>query len=77
MIYCEILYPEGYRYYCLSDHSFNNLIDEMAFVNRADRVWAETNEGIEYIKLRHGGNPGTTPVNMEEFFWIKLKAITV
>jgi len=42
--------------------------------NRANRVWQENDQGISFIKNRYV-DPNT-PVDMEEFMWIKLNSAT-
>jgi hypothetical protein len=42
-------------------------------VSFADRVWQEDDTGIKFLKNRNG-NPETTPVDMKEFFWVKLSS---
>jgi hypothetical protein len=42
----------------------------------ADRVWAEEDGQVRYLKYRHG-DPGLAQVDVKEFFWIKLKAEAV
>lgn len=40
----------------------------------AERIWVEDNRGVYYQKNRNV-DPQTTPVDMEEFLFIKLKAV--
>lgn len=43
---------------------------------QAHRVWEETESGVEFIKHRYL-DPSTTTVDLEEFFWIKLKSQSI
>lgn len=58
--------------YCATDLPGGPLVPLrlMAF---ADRVWQEDDTGIKFLKNRNG-NPETTPVDMKEFFWVKLSS---
>ena len=38
----------------------------------AERAWQEDETGVKFVKNRHGEN---IPVDMKEFFWIKLQAV--
>jgi hypothetical protein len=42
----------------------------------SDRVWAEEDHGVRFMKNRHR-DAESTPVDIPEFFWIKLKCRTV
>jgi len=44
----------------------------MQFANRA---WLESDDGVRFVKHRYVDE--TSPVDMKEFMWIKLKAQTV
>ena len=40
----------------------------------AQRVWEESGSGVKFIK-HINSDPEKTPVDLKEFFWIKLKSI--
>jgi hypothetical protein len=40
------------------------------------RVWAEGKDGVKYLKNRFTGSKDS-PIDMKEFFWIKLKSKTI
>lgn len=40
----------------------------------ASRAWQEDESGVKFVKNRHGEN---MPVDMKEFFWIKLQAVSL
>jgi hypothetical protein len=42
----------------------------------SDRVWAEDEYGVRFLKNRYE-SLGSARVDMKEFFWIKLKSQTV
>ena len=42
----------------------------------SNRVWVEEDTGVRFLKHRFS-EASTTPVDMKEFFWIKLKSATV
>jgi hypothetical protein len=39
----------------------------------AERVWSEEDDGVKFIKNRRT-EKNNTPVDMKEFFWIKLRS---
>jgi hypothetical protein len=39
----------------------------------AERVWSEEDDGVKFIKNRRTAK-NNTPVDMKEFFWIKLRS---
>lgn len=39
----------------------------------SDRVWSEEDHGVKFIKNRRT-EKNNTPVDMKEFFWIKLRS---
>lgn len=39
----------------------------------AERVWSEEDHGVKFIKNRRT-EKNNTPVDMKEFFWIKLRS---
>jgi hypothetical protein len=40
------------------------------------RVWAEGKDGVKYLKNRFTGSKDS-PIDMKEFFWIKLRSKTI
>ena len=42
----------------------------------SDRVWAEEDDGVRFMKNRRQ-QAESTPVDEKEFFWIKLKCQTI
>jgi hypothetical protein len=42
----------------------------------SERVWAEGKSGVRYLKNRRTGSKDS-PIDMKEFFWIKLKSKTI
>jgi hypothetical protein len=39
----------------------------------SERVWAEGKDGVRYLKNRITGSKNS-PIDMKEFFWVKLKS---
>jgi hypothetical protein len=39
----------------------------------SDRMWSEEDDGVKFIKNRRT-EKNNTPVDMKEFFWIKLRS---
>ena len=39
----------------------------------SERVWAEEEDGVRYLKNRTTGSKDS-PIDMKEFFWIKLRS---
>jgi hypothetical protein len=42
----------------------------------SERVWAEGKSGVKYLKNRRTGSKDS-PIDMKEFFWIKLRSKTI
>jgi hypothetical protein len=42
----------------------------------SERVWAEEKDSVKYLKNRLTGSKDS-PIDMKEFFWIKLKSKTI
>ena len=42
----------------------------------SDRAWAEEDSGVRFIKNRFA-DASITEVDMKEFFWIKLRSVSV
>ena len=42
----------------------------------SNRVWAEEDEGVRFLKHRYS-EASQTLVDMKEFFWVKLKSVNV
>jgi hypothetical protein len=68
MLYYEIQYPEGPRYFC-----HRNGIGLFQQAQMAQRIWHEKDHEIVWLKHRLGGR--MTPIDMKEFFWVKLTAV--
>ena len=80
VVYCELSddsaarlnLPKYFTYHSTSFgvHGKDNLL------HWADRIWIQDDQGIRYAKNRNS-DPDTTPVDMKEFMWIKLKSETI
>jgi hypothetical protein len=46
-------------------------------MRNSERVWGETDDGTVYFIKHRQSIPHDTLVDMKEFFWIKLKSVTV
>lgn len=46
----------------------------MSAMYAAERAWQEDESGVKFVKNRHGEN---MPVDMKEFFWVKLQAVSL
>jgi hypothetical protein len=46
----------------------------MAAMYSSERAWQEDETGVKFVKNRHGEN---MPVDMKEFFWVKLQAVNL
>ncbi len=67
----------GGKYFALYDTRKSKVMmgsDRYLLIN-SNRVWAEEDEGVRFIKHRYS-EAETTPVDMKEFLWIKLKSQT-
>ena len=42
----------------------------------SERVWAEGKGGVRYLKNRFTGSKDS-PIDMKEFFWVKLRSKTI
>lgn len=71
MFYFEIKYPEGTKYFY---HGKDWSRGQRDLWQRAHRVWHEKEHEIVWAKNRLSDSQ-TTPVNMEEFFLVKLSAV--
>ena len=72
MFYLEVLkdFRINGRGYYAGVYKFRQFVPHEYSAN-ADRMWYETERGtVWYPKAQHR----TEPVDMDEFFWIKLKA---
>lgn len=47
-----------------------------ALMQKSDRAWAEEEDGVRFLKHRYS-DASVTPVDMKEFFWIKLRSVSV
>ena len=53
-----------------------NTTRHLGLMLNSDRAWEESENGVRFIKNRLL-DVNTTEVDMKEFFWIKLKSVTV
>lgn len=63
------------KYYAMRtkySHLQNIVPGPLDLIQRANRVWLEEDTGIKFIKNRY--NSEDYPVDLKEFFWIKLQA---
>lgn len=77
-VYVEEIDPETEKvvHRVLSNINVRSMLLDLNKRNRYHtiRVWAEYNSGnVRFIKHRYL-DPSTTTVDLEEFFWIKLKS---
>jgi hypothetical protein len=42
----------------------------------SERVWAEGKDSVKYLKNRFTGSKDS-PIDMKEFFWVKLRSKTI
>lgn len=67
----------GHKYLALYDaDNLNNLgkgSQLWKMTALAERVWSEEDHGVKFIKNRRT-EKNNTPVDMKEFFWIKLRS---
>lgn len=71
----SVIHELGSRYF-----ASYNVIDGFQYnkyVMRADRVWGEHPDGRAYFVKNRWKDCTQTPVDMKEFFWIKLKCQTI
>ena len=84
--YAREYLPAGVKY--LVDHSVRHWYAAMASYTGdgklrecmmgSDRIWQEDSNGaVRYTKNRFADNWSTALVDMNEFFWIKLKCHTL
>jgi hypothetical protein len=69
MLYYEIQYPEGPKYFY---HATG--IGLLRQAQMAQRIWHEKEHEIVWLKHRLSYKR-TTPIDMKEFFWVKLTAV--
>ena len=68
----------GGKYFALYDATAGEVImaQERYLMMHSERVWAEEDRGVRFMKNRCQAAEAT-PVDIPEFFWIKLKCRTV
>ena len=68
----------GGKYFALYDTPKIKVVTahERYLMMYSERVWAEEEDGVRFIKHRHQAAE-STPVDEKEFFWIKLKSKTI
>lgn len=66
------------RYFVMHDKPAFERMPERYFriAMHSIRIWAETGTSVKYIKNRIYSRDHV-PVDMDEFFWIKLRAATI
>lgn len=73
--YFETLDPESKKLvHTVWHHLPKASSDWFRYLALAQRVWEESGSGVKFIKNLYR-DPETTPVDPEEFFWIKLKSV--
>jgi hypothetical protein len=64
----------GHKYLALYDVQYVAISGHGAqTMQMSERVWAEEKSGVKYLKNRRTGSKDS-PIDMKEFFWIKLKS---
>jgi hypothetical protein len=68
----------GHKYLALYDVESvgTNRVTGAHRMQMSERVWAEGKDGVKYLKNRRTGSKDS-PIDMKEFFWIKLKSKTI
>jgi hypothetical protein len=67
----------GHKYLALYDVQYVAINGHGAqTMQMSERVWAEEVHGVRYLKNRTTGIKDS-PIDMKEFFWIKLKSKTI
>jgi len=68
----------GGKYFALYDATAGEVImaQERYLMMHSERVWAEENHGVRFMKNRRQ-DAESTPVDEREFVWIKLKCRTI
>lgn len=73
-----IVDPAYGKYFASYDLRENTVITNQhsRLMQNSERAWAEDDYGIRYLKNRRE-DIGVAKVDMKEFFWIKLRSVTV
>jgi hypothetical protein len=68
----------GGKYFALYNTHKGKVVmaHERYLMSYSERVWAEEEDGVRYLKNRFTGVEDS-PIDMKEFFWIKLKSKTI
>jgi hypothetical protein len=75
----DCIVDEKGKYFAAYDRTETSDIGTSKYRNLmqySDRVWAEDEYGVRFLKNRYE-SLSTAQVDMKEFFWIKLKSQTV
>lgn len=74
----NIVSPEG-RYFVVYGLGMDEVRQKTRYLGlmmNSDRAWEESENGVRFVKHRLL-DVKTAEVDMKEFFWIKLKSVTV
>jgi hypothetical protein len=68
----------GGKYFALYNTHKGKVVTahERYLMSYSERVWAEEDHGVSYLKNRTTGSKDL-PIDMKEFFWIKLRSKTI
>jgi len=67
----------GHKYLALYDVQYVAISGHGAqTMQMSERVWAEEIGGVKYLKNRLTGSKNS-PIDMKEFFWVKLRSKTI
>ena len=69
----ECLADEQGRYFAAYDVIYFGLGRHLTLLRNSERVWAENEQGAEYIKHRYA-DINQTQVDPKEFMWVKLRS---
>lgn len=68
----------GHKYLALYDVRKSSVIGGLhrQVLLLSERVWAEEDHGVRFLKHRYS-EASETPVDEKEFFWVKLRSYTL
>ena len=68
----------GGKYFALYNATKGGVMmpHELYLMRCSDRVWAEEDDGVRFMKNRYE-YAESTPVDIPEFFWIRLQCRTI
>lgn len=74
----SVVGPEG-KYFAAYDRQKDDPIGirHLNLMRNSNRAWGENDDGSVYFIKNRYAVPHDTLVDMKEFFWIKLKSVTV